>query len=147
MSSTAITSEHWPKSKDIVISMIQGITKKREGSRHALKTRLPSLSHFVELGKMHGGKLCTFCCEKETVEIQPTNIVKTEKIQLDGWQLLFEEYLLNHTFLYVFVEEKANDHRGRTYGIFWMNNNLIIRFGFRTIWRIMQISKDVGLGG
>ena len=146
MSSTAITSEHWPKSKDIVISIIQGITKKREGSRYALETTLRSLSHFVELGKM-AENFVRFACEKEIVEIQPTNIARTEKIQLDGWQLLFEEYLLNHTFLYVFVEEKANDHRGRTYGIFWMNNNLIIRFGFRTIWRIMQISKDVGLGG
>ena len=146
MSSTAITSEHWPKSKDIVISILQGITKKREGSRYALETTLRSLSHFVELGKM-AENFVRFACEKEIVEIQPTNIARTEKIQLDGWQLLFEEYLLNHTFLYVFVEEKANDHRGRTYGIFWMNNNLIIRFGFRTIWRIMQISKDVGLGG
>ena len=146
MSSTAITSDHWPKSKDIVISLIQGITKKREGSRHALETTLRSLSHFVELGKM-AETFVRFTCEKEVVEIQPTNIARTEKIQLDGWQLLFEEYLLNHTFLYVFVEEKANDHRGRTYGIFWMNNYLIIRFGFRTIWRIMQISKGFGLGG
>ena len=146
MSSTAITSDHWPKSKDIVISLIQGITKKREGSRHALETTLRSLSHFVELGKM-AETFVRFACEKEVVEIQPTNIARKEKIQLDGWQLLFEEYLLNHTFLYVFVEEKANDHRGRTYGIFWMNNNLIIRFGFRTIWRIMQISKGFGLGG
>ena len=146
MSSTAITSEHWPKSKDILISMIQDITKETEGSRHALETTLRSLSHFVELGKM-AENFVRFACEKEIVEIQPTNIARTEKIQLDGWQLLFEEYLLNHTFLYVFVEEKANDHRGRTYGIFWMNNNLIIRFSFRTIWRIMQISKDVGLGG
>ena len=56
-----------------------------------------------------------FACEKEIVEIQATNIAKTEKIQLDGWQLLFEEYLLNHTFLYVFVEEKTNDHRGKKY--------------------------------
>ena len=146
MSSTAITREHWPKSKDIVISIIPGITKKREGSRHALETTLRLLSHFAELGKM-AENFVRFACEKEIVEIHPTNIEKTEKIKLDGWQLLFEEYLLNHTFLYVFVEEKANDHRGRTYGIFWMNNNLIIRFGFRTIWRIMQISKDVGLGG
>ena len=146
MSSTGITGEHWPKSKDIVISIIQGITKKREGSRHALETTLRSLSHFAELGKM-AENFVRFACENEIVEIHPTNIAKTEKIQLDGWQLLFEEYLLNHTFLYVFVEEKTNDHRGKKYEIFRMNNNLIIRFGFRTIWRIMQISKGVGLGG
>ena len=146
MSSTAITREHWPKSKDIVISIIQDITKKREGSIHALETTLRSLSHFVELGKM-AENFVRFACEKEIVEIQPTNIAKTEKIQLDEWQLLFQEYLLNHTFLYVFVEEKANDHRGKKYEIFRMNTNLIVRFGFRTIWRIMQISKGVGLGG
>ena len=146
MSSTAITSEHWPKSKDSVISIIQDITEEAEGTRHALETTLRSLSHFVELGKM-AENFVRFACKKEIVEIQPTNIAKTEKIQLDGWQLLFEEYLLNHTFLYVFVEEKANDHRGKKYEIFRMNNNLIIRFGFRTIWRIMQISKGVGLGG
>ena len=27
--------------------------------------------------------------------------------------------------------------------IFWMNNKTIIEFGFRRIWRIMQISEDV----
>ena len=27
--------------------------------------------------------------------------------------------------------------------IFWMNNKTIIEFGFRMMWRIMQISEDV----
>lgn len=66
-----------------MISIIQGINKKREGSRHALETTLRSLSHFVELGKM-AENFVRFAYEKEIVEIQPKNIAKTEKIQLDG---------------------------------------------------------------
>ena len=63
--------------------MIQDITKETEGSRHALETTLRSLSHFVELGKM-AENFVRFDYEKEIVEIQPTNIAKIEKIQLDG---------------------------------------------------------------
>lgn len=34
-------------------------------------------------------------------QLLPNSITRTTKIQLKGWQLLFEEYLLDQTFVYI----------------------------------------------
>ena len=78
---------------------MQVIERKSKNNREALATRLRRLSCFVKAGE-NGGKLHTLC-EEEMAELLPKNVARTAKIHLDGWQLLFEEYLQDETSLYI----------------------------------------------
>lgn len=75
------------------------------------------------------------------------------KIELDGWQLLFKEYLLVQTSLHILypeyvdeqatMETKLNKHACfislfLNYELFLINNEW---FGFRLLWRIIQIAN------
>ena len=49
------------------------------------------------------------------------------------------------------IEDELNIHGGKhvlamffkNYKLFWMNNKTIIEFGFRIIWRIMEMEEGV----
>ena len=80
-------------------------------------------------------------------------MARTAKRQLEGRHLLFGEYLRSWTTLnvhYESIEDELNIDGGKhvlamflNKEAFWMNNKTIIEFGFRIIWRIMEISEGV----
>ena len=70
-----------------------------EDNREALGTRLRWFSCFVK-ARENGGKFHTLC-EEEMAELLPKNKARTAKIQLDGFQLLFEKYLQDETSPYI----------------------------------------------
>ena len=47
-----------------------------------------------------GTVFCTFC-EKEIAKVLPKKIPRTAKIQPNGWQLLYEKYLLDNRHLFI----------------------------------------------
>ena len=91
-----------------------------------------------------------------TSKVQPaenywTDDVKmTSKVQLaaDYWTVDREN--LGTRLCYIWWAEKRRAKWWNSYKkeeIFWMNNKAIIEFGFRRIWRILQISEGVILLG
>ena len=80
-------------------------------------------------------------------------MASTANIQLEERYLLFGEYLRSWTTLnvhYESIEDELKMDGGKHVlamflkkEIFWMNDKTIIEFGFRIIWRIMEISEGV----
>ena len=58
-----------------------------------------------------GGKFNTFC-EEEIAEILPKIMTRTAKIRHDGVHLLFEEYLLVLTPLYILNLPRNRENKG-----------------------------------
>ena len=80
-------------------------------------------------------------------------MARTAKRQLEGRHLLFGEYLQSWTTQnvhYESIEDELNIDLGKhvlamflNKELFWMNNKTITEFGFRIIWRIMEILEGV----
>ena len=96
--------------------------------------------------------------EAMTSKVQPTadywtdDVKMTSKVQpaADYWTV-DEKKNWGRDCVYFWWAEKQRAKRWNSFKngeIFWMNNKAIIEFGFRRIWRILQISEGViGLGG
>lgn len=92
-------------------------------------------------------------CENETVELLPQNMGKNRPtIPLDGWQLLFEKYLLEETSFH-FPNRKIFEDRNfkiidrikhvLKWKIFGIINKTITGFDFSMIWKVVQIGEGV----
>ena len=80
-------------------------------------------------------------------------MARAARRELERRHLLFGEYLRGWTTLnvhYESIKDELNIDGGKhvlamflNKELFWMNNKTIIEFGFRIIWRIMEISEGV----
>ena len=101
---------------------------------------------FTKFGK-HLPHIESMTSKVERIENYCTNDVKmTSKVQhaADYWTIDREN--LGTRLCYIWWAEKLRAYWWNSFKkeeIFWMNNKAIIEFGFRRIWRILQISEGV----
>ena len=91
------------------VSIVQRvIVWKRDGIREALGTSLCCFGRKIK----NSGTVDMF--RRKIAELLPENIAKTARIQLGGWHLPFEQYLLELTSLYILNLARNRQIKSRT---------------------------------